>query len=350
MIKKIAIIGHFGGEENFLDGQTVKTKILYDELQKTTDWEILKVDTYYKKKHPFKLFFCSLKVLQSVSDVIVLLSSPGRKFYFPLLYLFHKVRGLRVYHDLIGGNLAELVKQHPRYRKYINSFSVNWVEAKIIKERLASVGITNCEVIPNFKRLHVLPLECLNTDIQEPFKFCTFSRVVKEKGIEVAVDAVQKINEEYGRQVCTLDIYGPIDEKYKDRFKKVMDGVSSAVSYRGKVDFRSSVDVISEYYALLFPTYWDGEGFPGTVVDAFSAGLPVLASDWNCNSEIVHNYENGLLYPSEDFPDLYAAIKWMISHIPEVVDMKKNCLRSAEKYQPDEWIKKMVEFIGKSGK
>ena len=30
--KKIAIIGHFGGSENLLDGQTIKTKILYDEL------------------------------------------------------------------------------------------------------------------------------------------------------------------------------------------------------------------------------------------------------------------------------------------------------------------------------
>ena len=31
--KKIAIIGHFGGNENILDGQTIKTKILYDELR-----------------------------------------------------------------------------------------------------------------------------------------------------------------------------------------------------------------------------------------------------------------------------------------------------------------------------
>ena len=32
-IKEIAIIGHFGGNEEILDGQTVKTKILYNELQ-----------------------------------------------------------------------------------------------------------------------------------------------------------------------------------------------------------------------------------------------------------------------------------------------------------------------------
>ena len=50
--KRIAIIGHFGGKEDFLDGQTVKTKILYEELKHATDWEIKKVDTYYKSKNP----------------------------------------------------------------------------------------------------------------------------------------------------------------------------------------------------------------------------------------------------------------------------------------------------------
>lgn len=35
---KIAIIGHFGGNEERLDGQTIKTKILYDELKSATEW------------------------------------------------------------------------------------------------------------------------------------------------------------------------------------------------------------------------------------------------------------------------------------------------------------------------
>ena len=30
---------------------------------------------------------------------------------------------------------------------------------------------------------------------------------------------------------------------------------------------------------MLFPTYWHGEGFPGIVIDAFVAGLLVVATD-----------------------------------------------------------------------
>ena len=39
---KLGIIGHFGGNKKFLDGQTVKTKILYEELEKKTNWKIKK--------------------------------------------------------------------------------------------------------------------------------------------------------------------------------------------------------------------------------------------------------------------------------------------------------------------
>ena len=36
---KLGIIGHFGGNKKFLDGQTVKTKILYEELEKKNELE-----------------------------------------------------------------------------------------------------------------------------------------------------------------------------------------------------------------------------------------------------------------------------------------------------------------------
>ena len=32
--RKIGIIGHFGGKENILDGQTIKTKILHERTVK----------------------------------------------------------------------------------------------------------------------------------------------------------------------------------------------------------------------------------------------------------------------------------------------------------------------------
>ena len=346
--KKIAIIGHFGGNENILDGQTIKTKILYDELKNATDWDIRKVDTYYKSKKPIKLLLESIITLFSTRDVIVLLSGNGMKFYFPLLSFFAKVFRTRIYHDVIGGNLDTYVQKYPKFKFYLNSFKANWVETESLKRKLEENGVYNCKVIPNFKRLDIA--EIRSEKYEEPYRFCIFSRVMKEKGIEDAIEAIQHINAEEGRETCKLDIYGRIDESYIERFESLMDKVTPAVRYMGMVPYDESAKAISGYYALLFPTYWNGEGFPGTIVDAFSAGLPVVATDWNCNAEIVKDRVNGILYPSAEFPDLKAAIRWLIANNDSIVQMKKQCIIASRNYQPEKHIDMIVKLIKQGGK
>lgn len=169
-----------------------------------------------------------------------------------------------------------------------------------MKGRLEKQGIENCEVMPNFKRLSIASIDISKQKFSEPYRFCIFSRVMREKGIEDAIDAIESINEEAGKEICSLDIYGRIDDGYVERFEKVLKQVTNAIQYKGMVPYDKSVDAIKDYYALLFPTYWKGEGFPGTIVDAFSAGLPVIATNWNCNGEIVSDRVNGILYPNEE--------------------------------------------------
>ena len=96
-------------------------------------------------------------------------------------------------------------------------------------------------------------------EFSEPYRFCIFSRVMKEKGIEDAIDAIQSINEDAGRVICSLDIYGRIDDGYAERFEEVLKNVTEAIQYKGMVPYDKSVEAIKDYYALLFPTYWDSD-------------------------------------------------------------------------------------------
>lgn len=322
--RKIGIIGHFGGKENILDGQTIKTKILYSELDEATNWKIIKVDTYYKKKNPIKLLVDTFKCLFNTKDVIVLLSGNGMRFYFPLLTFFSRKFNTRVYHDVIGGNLDLYVSKYPKFEKYLNSFQVNWVETDGMKKRLEKQKIKNCEVMPNFKRLPIVRDNVKEKKFSEPYCFCIFSRVMKEKGIEDAINTIEEINKEARKTVCKLDIYGRIDNGYVKKFDEILQRVSPAICYKGTVPYDKSVDAIKDYYALLFPTHWNGEGFPGTIVDAFSAGIPLIATDWNCNGEILENGINGILYPNKEIKTLKKAIEFLISDEKLVVTMKKN--------------------------
>lgn len=345
--RKVAIIGHFGGSEKFFDGQTIKTKILYDELVLYTDWKIKKVDTYYKNKQPLKLLYDTFVALLTTKDIIVLLSGNGMKFYFPLLYVAAKLKHTHVYHDVIGGNLDFYVEKIPGFRCYLNSFKVNWVETQGLKNKLENVGIYNSQVIPNFKNLKIISESELKYGFSEPYNFCTFSRVMDEKGIGDAIEAIEKINKKTNCVKCTLDIYGVIDPSYKEEFQRILENSSDAIKYVGCIDYDKSSETLKEYFALLFPTRWSGEGFPGTIIDSFCAGLPVIATDWNCNAEIIKNGSNGILYVPERKDSLQCAIEQFIEHnnADDIKRYRINCRRDAYKYQPESCLPSIISMI-----
>lgn len=345
-MKYITIIGHFGGNKDFLDGQTVKTKIVANELiNKLGERRIKCIDTYLKSQRPFKLLIQTFAALVRRDKLIVLLSGNGMKFYFPLLHFFVRWWGVDVYHDVIGGNLDSYVKEIPKFKKYLNSFRVNWVETYQLKSKLELLGITNCVVMPNFKRLEIVDSKTLNNKYEAPYRFCTFSRVMKEKGIESAIRAIEEVNAEKGEEYCQLDIYGQIDERYKDRFDAVMNATSNSIKYLGLVPYNDSVKYLKKYYAMLFPTTWDGEGFPGTVIDSFSAGLPVVASDWNSNSEIITNGVNGIIYSPIDPSGLMDSILHIIKKKDDINSMRINCINEANKYQPETHINDIIKMV-----
>lgn len=192
-------------------------------------------------------------------------------------------------------------------------------------------------VLPNCKELTILDENELILDYNEPLKLCTFSRVMKEKGIEDAVNAVIGANKQLGRQVFILDIYGQVDTNQKDWFDELENNFPSYIRYKGLVAFDESTEVLKDYFGLLFPTYYEGEGFAGTLIDAMAAGLPVIATNWKYNGEIVVPYRNGLLINSNDM--LQENLLWIINHSEEWILMKKTTLADAQNYIPQNAMK-----------
>lgn len=339
---KITIIGHFGGTKTFTDGQTIKTKILYTELNKNTNWKINKVDTYYNQSNKVKLLFQTIVYTIFTKNIIVLLSINGMKVYFPFLYILKKVFKKNIYHDVIGGNLDEYVEKYPNFRRYLKSFNINWVETQKLKKNLLKLDINNCEVLPNFKSLKI---KRINNNLKKEIKFCTFSRVMKEKGITDAINTINSIINKNTNIKIYLDIYGPIDIKYREEFEKLLQDSDSNIKYCNSIDYDKSVEVLVNYDALLFPTHWDGEGFPGTVIDAFCAGLPVIATDWSSNNEIIKDKETGILYPSSNYCNLEEAVQYFIDNKAKLQSMKRKCNSEAEKYKPEKNIKIVINKI-----
>lgn len=341
---RIGIIGHFGGNEKFNDGQTVKTIAIYDALKRYGIEGIDKIDTYYIRKNPLRFLWRFMSGFFRDKKYIVLLSSNGRRVLFPILSFMSRFMNKDVYHYGIGGRLAREVSEKPSWKNYVSSFKSNWMESTELAERLQKLGVNNAIYLPNFKKLNIMTEAELCTEYQEPYKLCTFSRVMKEKGIEDAIDAVRAINAEYGKPVVKLDIYGPAEEDYLKYLQKVI-AQDSACSYRGVVPANESVEALKDYYALLFPTHWRHEGIPGTIIDALSAGVPVIARRWQYCDEMITDGKTGYVYDFDKPEELKEKIEFAIKCKSETIEIKKNCIKKAHGYSEERVIKYIVEAM-----
>ena len=339
---KIGIIGRFIEGQNALDGQTIKTRILRDVLiNKCGRENIFIVDVYNYIWRAIVILFEIFFMFSKCDILIVLLSKNGRNVLFPIIHFLNIFFKKKIYHDVIGGNLHNDIDSKPKLKEHLIKFESNWVETNGMKELLIQKGIDNVEVVPNFK--NIVPLKKDELFFCDTPRFCTFSRVTKSKGIVDAIMSVTEYNS-ISNTCVFLDIYGQIDESFKKEFFELVNG-SDYVEYKGEINYSDSVDVLKQYTALIFPTLHEGEGFPGTIIDAFFAGIPVIANNWKYNSEIVKDKYTGLIYDHNNKSLLLNAIKYAIDNPDLMREMKYNCLLEAEKYSYITIVDQIINII-----
>lgn len=337
-MKKVCIIGHFGHGENLLNGQTVKTKIVTKEIVKELGKkEVFCIDTRGGVKALMSAFRQALTALKYHKNIIIMPAENGLRIFAPLLVLLNLLFHRKLHYVVIGGWLPEFLKKRKKLTKALMSFDGIYVETNTMRKALEIQGFNNVYVMPNFKDLNILKESELVYHHTEPYRLCTFSRVMKEKGIEDAVNAVKTVNERAGRMVYTLDIYGQVDSVQTEWFDELKSTFPSYIKYGGLVPFDKSVEVLKNYFALLFPTYYEGEGFAGTLLDAMAAGVPVIASDWRYNPEIV-NEKTGYVYPVHDNHAFVATLISVGNNQDMLLSKKSDCLKEAEKYRAENVI------------
>ena len=343
-MKKVCIIGHFGFGDNMANGQTIKTKSVTTELENQLGVDqVIKIDTHGGVKVLPKIVFQMVNAFKKCKNIVILPAQNGIKVFVPLCNVLNKVFHRRLHYVVIGGWLNDFLDDNKYLEKKLRSFKGIYVETNAMRMVLIERGFCNIYIMPNFKNIKILSEAELIYRTSEPHKLCTFSRVMKEKGIGEAIDVVSFINEKYNRTVFTLDIYGQVDSEQIEWFENLKSSFPPYVSYKGLVPYDRSVEVLKEYYALLFPTYYAGEGFAGTLLDAMAAGVPAVASDWKYNSEIVIPGKTGYLFRTNDF-------KSFCDNVEKSLDdswnkMKQTCIEEAGYYSPDKAISVLVNMF-----
>ena len=346
MSAKVSVLGHFGAGETLLNGQTVKTKIITEELQRRFGREQdLRIDTHGGWKTLVKAPFQTISALKNSKNILIFPAQNGLRIYAPLLSFFrHFFKGRKLHYVVIGGWLPQFLTKRNGLAKALKNFDGIYVETGTMKSALEARGFENVFVMPNCKKLTVLSENELVYPQGVPYKLCTFSRVMREKGIEDAVKTVTAVNQSFGRTVFSLDIYGQVDENQTEWFGSLQRTFPDYIRYGGLIPFDKSVEILKEYFALLFPTYYEGEGFAGTLIDAYSAGVPVIASDWKYNTELV-NENVGYVYKTRDNVALAELLSTVATNPTLILKKKNACLYEVKKYQIENAVSILLNLI-----
>lgn len=294
---RIGVCGHFGEGKHLANGQTIKTKIVTEALRNVYGTQaIITVDSHGGAKAIPRIVADSVSMFRRCDQVVMMLGMKGLTVCTPIYSVCRKLFRRRVHYVVIGGWIDRYVQEHPMLGRMLRELDGVYVETMAMRHALEGLGFTNVEVMPNFKDIRIVSVEEARMNAgTEPYRLCTFSRILKEKGIEEAAKAVMNANEQLGRQAFSLDIFGQVEPGYAQRFEELQKTFPEYIRYQGLVSYNQCTDVLKRYFALLFPTYYDGEGFAGTLIDAMSAGVPAVASDWKYNGEIVKDGVNGKL-------------------------------------------------------
>lgn len=347
MRAKVGVLGHFGEGADLLNGQTIKTKIITEELQTQLGKDqVLKIDTHGGWKTLFKAPFQVVHALKNSTNILIFPAHNGLRVYAPLLSfqkLFFKKR--KLHYVVIGGWLPQFLTRRKCLSRILKKFDGIYVETESMKNALEAQEFKNIFVMPNCKNIDILKTEDLIYVSETPLKVCTFSRVIKEKGIEDAIAAVHSANEKIGKTAYHLDIYGEVGELQYEWFRSIENNFGTRIVYKGFVEPNTSVAVLKNYFALLFPTYYEGEGFAGTIIDAFASGVPVVASDWKYNCEIIREGHDGTVFPARDVCALTDKLVEIYENIDAWNAMKPNCLDRATEYLSENVIQVLTERL-----
>lgn len=127
-------------------------------------------------------------------------------------------------------------------------------------------------------------------------------RLAREKRVEDLIRAMPAISERWSEAELVVVGTGPERERLEAVATEL--GVSDVIRFEGRVSDEAVVRHYSSAEAFVLPSIW--EGHPLTLLEAWAAGVPVIATDVEGITEFVDHERNGLLVPPRS-PDAIAS-------------------------------------------
>ena len=329
--KNLIFIGPIGLGTIPPGGDVMKNQLFLDRFVQVFD-QVITVDTLNWKKRPWVMFRLFLSLLFHPKAKVIISANPGSAD--SLIGLIKKMRlPNECYYWVVGGSFHEMIKEGRFSASTYAYLKGIFLQGQSMVDSLKESGLNNGVFVPNSKIINHYGEKLPKLDEKTHFVF--LSRVEEYKGCTDIFTSVDALNQTGYHGRFDVVFYGreSEDAEYAKQFNEMVNS-HSEVEYKGLLNLRdtNNYDELAKYDVMLFPTYWHGEGFPGIVIDAYISSLPIIASDWNLNKDVIEDGQTGWIIPSHDVEALTERMKFVIDHPEEVQRMSSICREKAAQY------------------
>lgn len=340
-MNKILLIGkrHKRGREDLSGGVIVLFESLIKDFEnRGINFEVVDLNyRNYASTHFVSFFLIYLRIFQKIfrsRQVMLNGSNNCLVIYAPILRLTTWILGKPFYIRLFGGKLD----------KYIDSINVAFkLLAKFSIRTATKIFYEPKHILNKFKKYNKNSVWFPNVRFKNPLKtdsiyskkLVFLGHVKEDKGINYLLDAyVKLIDDGY-----TLEIYGPevnytCPEQYFDVYNKV---------YKGAVISSDVNKVLSLNDVLVLPTFYKGEGYPGAIIEALNAGLPIVATKLDGIKEMIDN-SCGVLIKQQSSSAIIEGVKKIDNY--NYSNLSINALKRFEWFDSDKVMDRIIKELG----
>ena len=209
--------------------------------------------------------------------------------------------------------------------KYVNKFICL---TEFNKEILSNI-IPNEKIVvkPNFSFF-----ERIEDSSKDKTHFLYIGRIEKIKGIQTLIDVFNKEN------MSKLVICGTGNDL--NYFKNNMNNAN--IVFKGFCNKEELSKELDKSIALIVPSNWY-EGFPMTIAEAMSVGVPIIARNIGNLPYIVKNNETGLLFNTNE--ELTGLVSYLNTSQEKRKELSNNCIKYVNEYlSPNEIYKILMDI------
>jgi glycosyltransferase involved in cell wall biosynthesis len=315
----ILLIGPtLSADSDSIGGTTVSFELLLSRAREL-DYPVSVISVNRKKRTWYNALLVLYQAFTMVPRhrVIMLNANPrGALMLAPIISLYTRICGKRYVFRMFGGDLIEIYNERSVFSQFLIRKSIFSADRVYLQTRrmieFFQPYSDHIKWLPTSR--HIQPLPATGAFSK---RFIYIGQIKQNKGVDYLIEIAET------RPDISLSIYGPILES-------AYDGLRTKRWYHGVLPPDEVQQCLRQHDVLLLPTFHPGEGYPGIIIEAFAAGLPVISTRWLAIPEIVKHHYNGLLIATHSISELDHAISSITSE--NYSRLSANALASASQF------------------